>query len=76
MLLNIAAVTCAKVIPQRLLVMSGTLLGNHLSHDFQKVVGISVMAAISDSVIHGVWLLVNHEGTLLAIILTLTLIDR
>ena len=43
-----------------LLVMSGTLLGNHLSHDIQKVVGISVMAAISDSAIHGVWLLVNQ----------------
>ena len=57
-----------------LLVMSGTLLGNHFSHDIQKVVAISVMAAISDPAIHGIWLLVNqfreyrHESTPLAII--------
>jgi hypothetical protein len=59
-----------------LLVMSGTLFGNHFSHDIQKVVAISVMvlAAISDPAIHGIWLLVNkfreyrHESTPLAII--------
>ena len=57
-----------------LLVMSGTLLGNHFSNDIQKVVAISVMAAISNPVIHGDWLPVNqfreyrHESTLLAII--------
>jgi len=54
--------------------MSGTLLGNHFSHDIQKVVAISVMAAISDRAIRGIWLLVNqfreyrHESTPLAII--------
>jgi hypothetical protein len=42
--------------------------------DIQKVVAISVMAAISDPAIHGVGLLVNqfmeycHESNLLAII--------
>ena len=57
-----------------LLVMSETLLGNHFSHDIQKVVAISVMAAISNPVIHGDWLPVNqfreyrHESTPLAII--------
>ena len=58
-----------------LLVMSGTLLGNHFSHDIHKVVAISVsMAANSDPAIHGVWLPVNqfreyrHESTPLAII--------
>jgi hypothetical protein len=49
--------------------MSEMLLGNHFSHDIQKVIAISVMAAISDPAIHGVWLLVNqfreysHEST-------------
>ena len=56
------------------IVMSEMLLGNHFSHDIQKVIAISVMAAISDPAIHGVWLLVNQfkeycqESTLLAII--------
>jgi hypothetical protein len=36
--------------------MSKMLLENHFSHDIQKVIAISVVAAISDSVIHGVWL--------------------
>jgi hypothetical protein len=55
--------------------MSGMLLGNHFSHDIQKVVAMSVMAAISDPAnIHGVWLPVNqfreyvHVSTLLAIL--------
>jgi hypothetical protein len=54
--------------------MSEMLLGNHFSHDIQKVKAISVMAAISDPAIHGVWLPVNqfreyrHESTPLAII--------
>ena len=65
-----------------LLVMIGMLLGNHFSHDIQKVVAISVMAAISDRAIRGIWLLVNqfreyrNESTLLAIIKTsILLID-
>ena len=50
------------------------LLGNHFSHGIQKVVVISVMAAISDPAIHGVWLPVNqsreyrHESTPMALI--------
>jgi hypothetical protein len=54
--------------------MSETLLGNHFSHHIQKVVAISVLAAISDPAIHGIWLPVNqfreyrHESTPLAII--------
>ena len=37
------------------------LLGNHFSHDIQKVIAISVMAAISDpGAIHGVWLPVDQ----------------
>ena len=36
--------------------MSEMLLGNHFSHDIQKVVAISIMVAISDPAIHGVWL--------------------
>jgi hypothetical protein len=58
-----------------LLVMSGTLLGNHFSHDNKKDVAISVMlAAFSDPAILGIWLPVNQfreyrqESTLLAII--------
>ena len=78
MLLNIAAVSylrksdSPKAFRCVLLVMSGTLFGDHFSHDIQKVVAISVMvlAAISDPAIHGIWLLVNqfreylHESTL------------
>jgi hypothetical protein len=50
-LLNIAAVSCAKVIPRR-----------HLDSlkDIQKVIAISVMALISVPAIHGVWLPVNQ----------------
>ena len=42
------------------IVMSEMLLGNHFSHDIQKVIAISVMAAISDPAIHGVWLPVDQ----------------
>ena len=42
------------------IVMSEMLLGNHFSHDIQKVIAISIMAAISDPAIHGVWLLVDQ----------------
>jgi hypothetical protein len=34
--------------------MSGTLLGNHFSHNIQNVETISVMAAISDPAIRGI----------------------
>jgi hypothetical protein len=42
------------------IVMSEMLLGNHFSHDIQKVIAMSVMAAISDPAIHGVWLPVDQ----------------
>jgi len=35
-------------------------LGNHFSHDIQKAIAISVVAAISDPAIHGVWLPVDQ----------------
>jgi len=37
--------------------MSGMILGNHFSDDIQKVIAMSVMAAISASAIHGIWFL-------------------
>jgi hypothetical protein len=41
--------------------MSEMLLGNHFSHDIQKVIAISIMAAISNPAIHGVWLLAGRS---------------
>ena len=42
------------------LVTNAILLGNHFSQDIPKVIAISVMAAISNPAIHGVWLPVNQ----------------
>ena len=44
------------------IVMSKMLLENHFSHDIQKDTAISVVAAISDPVIHGVWLADSGNG--------------
>ena len=65
MLLKISVVSCAKVIPRGFFrivhyIMSGMLLGNHFSHDVQKIIAVSVMATVSNPAINGSWLLVGR----------------